>query len=71
MLKKAFSSFGDVRMVDIPMLDPYRHKVTRSFWGENATGEWVDWIFHAEISWKHGKRDVVRVGYKVFEIRME
>jgi len=27
ILKKAFAAFGDIRMVDIPMLDPYRHKV--------------------------------------------
>ena len=31
VLKKAFASFGDVRMVDIPMLDPYRHKVGSFF----------------------------------------
>ena len=24
VLKKAFSTFGEVRIVDIPMLDPYR-----------------------------------------------
>ena len=28
VLKKAFASFGDIRLVDIPMLDPYRNKVT-------------------------------------------
>ena len=25
VLKKAFSTFGEVRIVDIPMLDPYRY----------------------------------------------
>ena len=30
VLKKAFSSFGDIRIVDIPMLDPYRQKVNKS-----------------------------------------
>ena len=24
VLKKAFQAFGDIRIVDIPMLDPYR-----------------------------------------------
>ncbi len=29
ILKKTFAAFGDIRMVDIPMLDPYRHKVPK------------------------------------------
>ena len=28
VLKKAFSTFGEVRIVDIPMLDPYRLRTT-------------------------------------------
>ena len=28
VLKKAFSTFGEVRIVDIPMLDPYRSWIT-------------------------------------------
>ncbi len=36
VLKKAFSSFGDIRLVDIPMLDPYRNKVTS--WAYSGIG---------------------------------
>jgi hypothetical protein len=34
ILKKTFAAFGDIRMVDIPMLDPYRHKVSRCWHGK-------------------------------------
>ena len=46
MLKKAFASFGDVRTVDIPMLDPYRHKVRHLLLVLLLTfGEACCWIF--------------------------
>ena len=30
VVREVFSKFGEIRMVDIPILDPYRHKMTRT-----------------------------------------
>jgi len=52
VLKKAFSSFGDVRMVDIPMLDPYRHKMNSSVSGIRTFSFGEDLVFQAYVQFK-------------------
>ena len=42
VLKKAFSTFGDIKVVDIPMLDDYRHKMKKSVSGRTNTKKQKD-----------------------------
>jgi len=52
VLKKAFATFGDVRIVDIPMLDPYRQKMTSEVSGIRTFSFGEDLIFQAYIQFK-------------------
>jgi len=52
VLKKAFSTFGDIRIVDIPMLDPYRQKMTSEVSGIRTFSFGEDLIFQAYIQFK-------------------
>jgi len=52
VLKKAFSTFGEVRIVDIPMLDPYRHKMKKSVAGMQTFSFGQDLVFDAFIQFK-------------------
>ena len=52
VLKKAFSTFGDVKIVDIPMLDPYRHKMKKSVAGMKTFSFGQDLVFEAYIQYK-------------------
>lgn len=52
ILKKAFATFGDVRMVDIPMLDPYRHKMKAGVSGIKTFSFGQDLVFDAYIQFK-------------------
>jgi len=50
VLKKAFASFGDVRTVDIPMLDPYRHKMVINGLKTFSFGQ--ELVFQAYVQYK-------------------
>jgi len=52
VLKKAFSTFGEVRIVDIPMLDPYRHKMKKGVAGIKTFSFGQDLVFDAFIQFK-------------------
>ena len=52
VLKKAFSTFGDIKVVDIPMLDPYRHKMKKSVSGLKTFSFGQDLVFEAYIQYK-------------------
>lgn len=52
VLKKAFSTFGDIKIVDIPMLDPYRHKMKKSVSGMKTFSFGQDLVFEAYIQYK-------------------
>jgi len=52
VLKKAFQAFGDIRIVDIPMLDPYRHKMKKTLSGINTFSFGQDLVFEAYIQYK-------------------
>merc|ERR1712025_657078 len=52
VLKKAFQAFGDIRLVDIPMLDPYRHKMKKTLSGINTFSFGQDLVFEAYIQYK-------------------
>jgi len=52
VLKKAFASFGDIRMVDIPLLDPYRQKMTSDLSGIRTFSFGEDLIFQAYVQFK-------------------
>merc|ERR1711874_435909 len=48
----AFQAFGDIRIVDIPMLDPYRHKMKKTLSGINTFSFGQDLVFEAYIQYK-------------------
>ncbi|XP_023344762.1 A-kinase anchor protein 17A [Eurytemora carolleeae] len=52
VLKKAFSSFGDIRLVDIPMLDPYRNKMANTISGIKTFSFGEDLVFQAYVQFK-------------------
>merc|ERR1719300_1465680 len=52
VLKKAFSTFGEIKLVDIPMLDPYRHKMKKSVSGLKTFSFGQDLVFEAYIQYK-------------------
>ena len=52
VLKKAFSTFGDIKLVDIPLLDPYRHKMKKSVSGLKTFSFGQDLVFEAYIQYK-------------------
>jgi len=52
VLKKTFQAFGDIRLVDIPMLDPYRHKMKKTLAGINTFSFGQDLVFEAYIQYK-------------------
>jgi len=52
VLKKTFQAFGEIRIVDIPMLDPYRHKMKKTLSGINTFSFGQDLVFEAYIQYK-------------------
>eukprot|EP00092_Neocalanus_flemingeri_P031393 GFUD01034098.1.p1 GENE.GFUD01034098.1~~GFUD01034098.1.p1 ORF type:complete len:770 (-),score=299.84 GFUD01034098.1:76-2385(-) len=52
VLKKAFQAFGDIKIVDIPMLDPYRHKMKKTLSGISTFSFGQDLVFEAYIQYK-------------------
>merc|ERR1719431_1620956 len=52
VLKKAFSAFGEIRIVDIPMLDPYRHKMKEGVSGIKTFSFGQDLVFEAFVQFK-------------------
>lgn len=52
VLKKAFATFGEVRIVDIPLLDPYRSKMKKSLSGISTFTFGQDLVFEAYIQYK-------------------
>merc|ERR1712098_856605 len=52
VLKKTFQAFGDIRRVDIRVLDPYRHKMKKTLSGINTFSFGQDLVFEAYIQFK-------------------
>eukprot|EP00096_Caligus_rogercresseyi_P008316 TRINITY_DN2694_c0_g2_i1.p1 TRINITY_DN2694_c0_g2~~TRINITY_DN2694_c0_g2_i1.p1 ORF type:complete len:425 (+),score=121.92 TRINITY_DN2694_c0_g2_i1:52-1326(+) len=52
VLRKVFSAFGEVRVVDIPLLDPYRDKMKGSISGIKTFSFGQDLVFDAFIQYK-------------------
>merc|ERR1712141_448506 len=52
VLKKSFAAFGEIRIVDIPMLDPYRSKMKKSLAGIDVFTFGQDLVFEAYIQYK-------------------
>merc|ERR1712141_696557 len=52
VLKKSFAAFGEIRIVDIPMLDPYRSKMKKSLAGIDVFTFGLDLVFEAFIQYK-------------------
>jgi len=52
VLKKVFQAFGEIRIVDIPMLDPYRHKMKKTLAGINTFSFGQDLVFESYIQYK-------------------
>ena len=52
VLKKVFGTFGDIRAVDIPMLDPYRDKMKSAISGIQTFSFGQDLVFEAYIQYK-------------------
>lgn len=62
VLKKAFSTFGDIKIVDIPMLDPYRHKMKKSVSGMKTFSFGQDLVFEAYIQYKVSIYNSIDIG---------
>ncbi|TRY75592.1 hypothetical protein TCAL_00520 [Tigriopus californicus] len=52
VLKKVFATFGEIRAVDIPMLDPYREKMKSTISGIQIFTFGQDLVFDAYIQYK-------------------
>ncbi len=53
MLKKVMEAFGEIRTVDIPMLDPYRKEMTSSSGAIQSFSTFAqDLIFDAYVQYK-------------------
>jgi len=52
VLKKAFGAFGEVKIVDIPMMDPYRHKMKKTVSGMKTFTFGQDLVFEAYVQFK-------------------